>query len=67
MITEVNTLREAKPLYSESKNLFAAALMNLREWTSNLNELMKFIPNQDKASASEYKLLGINWNLISDK
>ena len=66
LITGVNTLNQAKTLYSEAKSLFAAASMNLREWASNSKELMDFIPQQDKVIQSELKVLGINWNLTND-
>ena len=41
--------------------------MNMREWASNMKEFMEFIPQHDKAGKPEQKVLGINWNLISDK
>ena len=44
----VNTLEEAKSLYAEGKHLFETS-MNLREWASNCEEFMKFVPQQDQA------------------
>ena len=67
MITGVNTLKEAKTLYTEAKSLFLTASMNMREWASNSKEFMEFLPEQDKAGKLEHKVLGINWNLISDE
>ena len=66
LITGVNTLNQAKTLYSEAKSLFATASMNLREWASNSKELMDFIPQDDKAIQSDLKVLRINWNLTND-
>ena len=68
VITGVNTLEEAKVLYTETKSLFLTASMNTREWASNSKEFMEFLPQQDKADKPENtKVLGINWNLISDE
>ena len=66
IITGTHTLTEAQHLYTESKLIFAKASMNLREWASNSQDLMKFIPEQDKANSSIIKVLGMNWNLNSD-
>jgi len=40
--------------------------MNLREWASNSEELMKFIPQKDRAIHPNFKILGITWNLRND-
>ena len=50
-----------------AKSLFRAVSMNMREWASNSKEFMEFIPQHDKAGKPEQKVLGTNWNLISDK
>ena len=69
VITGVNTYEEAKLLYTEGKIVFAAASMNLREWASNSQEFMAFLPQDDKISnsSSTHKILGINWNLLTDE
>ena len=59
LITGVNTLDQAKTLYSEAKSLFASASMNIRVWASNSKELMEFIPQEDKAIQSDFKVLGV--------
>ena len=41
MVTCVQNVAEAKKLYIESKELFAKASMNLREWGSNSKEFFK--------------------------
>ena len=66
LITGVDTLDEAKSLYTGAKNLFETASMNLREWTSNCEELMKFVSHQDKAVKSNQKVLGVYWNSVND-
>ena len=40
--------------------------MNLRKWASNSQELMKFVPEKDRATGSIIKVLCINWNLNND-
>ena len=66
VITGVNTVEEAKALYSGAKSLFRTASMNLWEWASNSQQFMEFIPPADKAANSEQKILGIKWNLSND-
>ena len=66
MITGVDTLSDAKDIYTEAKSLFAAASMNLREWASNSKEFMDFVPHEDQAGKFEHKVLGINWHLTDD-
>ena len=69
MITGARTFEEAKLLYTDAKNIFATASMNLREWASNSQQFMGFIPHEDKASnvSGLYKILGINWNILTDE
>ena len=66
LITGTRTLDEAKTLYREAKEVFATASMNLREWSSNSEELMSFIPASDRADHSILKVLGLSWNLKND-
>ena len=66
LITGVDTLDEAKSLYTGAKTLFETASMNLREWTSNCEELMKFVSHQDQAVKSNQKVLGVYWNSVDD-
>jgi len=63
MITGVNTLEEAKALYSEVKG-FSTVSMNLREWALNSQQFLEFILQSDKAANSEQKILGIKWKMI---
>jgi len=56
----VGTLEEAKALYTEAKGLFIAASMNLREWSSNSEQLMESIPESDQAANVEQKILHVN-------
>ena len=66
VISGVSTLEEAKTLYKEAKGVFAAAFMNMREWASNSQQFMEFIPQSDRTSNPDQKILGIKWNLCKD-
>ena len=59
-------MEEACQLYNEGKKIFPAESMNLWEWASNSEELMRLILTQDKADSSDLKVLGISWNLKDD-
>ena len=69
MITGARTFEEAKLLYTDAKNVFATASINLWEWASNSQQFMAFIPHEDKASnvSGLHKILGINWNILTDE
>ena len=66
LITGAQTVMKAHQLYNEGKQMFSTASMNLREWASNSEELMRLIPAQDRADVSGLKVLGISWNLKDD-
>ena len=66
VVTGVQNVAEAKKFYIESKELFAKASMNLREWGSNSKEFFKFIAEEDKAHGVVCKVLGIVWNTEND-
>lgn len=64
VVTGTKTLKEALQLYKSAKETFHQLSMNLREWSSNSEELMKQIP--DSCKEEEIKVLGLNWNLKED-
>jgi hypothetical protein len=53
--------------YSEAKQLFAEKNMNLREWSTNCNELRDNLPCADQGSSEETTCLGLRWSPQSDK
>ena len=60
-------MSEAKKLYTEAKNLFAKASMNLKEWGSNSKKnFSEFVAERDRASEVVCKVLGIVWNCEDD-
>ena len=66
LLTGVNSSKQAKEFYSESKEVFQESSMNLREWGSNSKEFLKSIPEQDRVKETIAKVLGILWNTITD-
>ncbi|CAC5412906.1 unnamed protein product [Mytilus coruscus] len=67
LLTGVNTNDELKELYTESKNMFQKASMNLRDWCSNSAQFMSEIQKQDQAKRERFKVLGITWTIKDDK
>ena len=67
LLTGVNSSKEAKEFYSDSKELFQESSMNLREWGSNSKEFLMSIPEQDRVKKTITKVLGILWNTVADQ
>jgi len=68
VITGANSLKEAKELYTEAKNLFSIASMNLREWASSSQPFMAFVPVDHRVTELDrQRVLGINWNAVTDE
>ena len=67
LLTGVNSSKEAKEFYSESKEVFHQSSMNLREWGSNSKKFLKSIPEQDRVKETITKVLGILWNTVADQ
>ena len=51
-LTGVNSIKEAREFYSESKEVFQESSINLREWGSNSKEFLKSIPEQDRVKGN---------------
>ena len=54
------------PFYTEAKQIFGEASMNLRDWMSNEESVMQEIPNEDRANEGPMKILGLTWIPESD-
>ena len=63
---KAENIEEGFKKYSESKQIFKEAKMNLREFISNSKELMKLIPKEDILIKENPKVLGIPWNSETD-
>ena len=66
VITGANSVKEATDLYSQSKTIFNAASMNLREWMTSSDEVNSVIPENDRAEGTYIKVLGMTWNTAND-
>ena len=66
LITDAGSVSEATQLYQNSKEMLAAAGMNLHEWMSYSTEFMHCIPVEDKGPSSECGVLGLTWDLVQD-
>ena len=61
VVSGKDTLKEAVEFYIEAKKIFRKASMNLREWMSNNNSVIKEIPSDDRANQGPMKILGLTW------
>ena len=66
VITGANSVKEATDLYSQSKTIFNAASMNLREWMTSSADVNNVIPENDRANGTDIKVLGMTWNTAND-
>ena len=66
VITGANSVSEATDLYSQSKTIFNAASMNLREWMTSSVEVNMAISPNDRADRKDMKVLGLAWNASKD-
>ena len=61
-----NSIEEALHLYGEAKNIFSHASMNLREWTSNSDKFVYYLPEKERLNEQTIKVFGFIWNQIED-
>ena len=66
VITGKQTIEETIGFYTEAKQIFGEASMNLRDWMSNEELVMKEIPYKDRANEGPMKILGLTWIPESD-
>ena len=63
----INSVNEICGVYEEAKSIFERAAMNLRQWNSNCCEFSEFLPNYEKAAASDNtSVLGLSWDQFKD-
>ena len=67
VITGSPTDGDALDFYSEAKQIFSKAGMNLRDWTSNSEQVRNKIQKQDRSNAKEMKILGLSWIVTDDQ
>ncbi|XP_056016812.1 uncharacterized protein LOC130053511 [Ostrea edulis] len=63
VITGVDTVTDAEVLYKDSKEIFSAVSMNLRDWASNNKKFYNSIPKSDQSVREKMKILGLTWIL----
>uniref|UniRef100_A0A914X9D3 Peptidase aspartic putative domain-containing protein n=1 Tax=Plectus sambesii TaxID=2011161 RepID=A0A914X9D3_9BILA len=66
ILVGAESIEEAKAIYEETKQLFAQASMNVREWTSNAKEVRDYIQEEDQLKDTKTKVLGILWDTAQD-
>ncbi|KAF8356089.1 hypothetical protein PRIPAC_97712 [Pristionchus pacificus] len=63
----INSDSPSSEIYTQSKSLFNSMAMNLRDYSSNDSSFMRSIPESDKSSDHNQKLLGLTWNVNTDQ
>ncbi|XP_048001236.1 uncharacterized protein LOC125238008 isoform X2 [Leguminivora glycinivorella] len=67
LVTGTDTIEEARHLVNQTRTTFTELSMNIREWTSNNNVLLKSIPKQFRSKDTEStKVLGLTWHMNKD-
>lgn len=66
VLSGVDSDRAAFDFYSEAKEMFKDASMNLREWASNNESYTENIPDNDRAKEEDMKVLGMMWDRNND-
>ncbi|CAC5413978.1 unnamed protein product [Mytilus coruscus] len=61
------SVQKALKFYSEAKDIFKEAAMNLREWISNSSSINELLPASDKTDVLQVSVLGHIWNIEDDK
>ena len=67
VMLSVDSPSEALEVYKNAKALFAKAGMNLRQWSANSSEFIDQLPLADRGVGNDQKVLGIRWDLVTDK
>ena len=66
LITGTDSVEETVKLYHTAKTIFKEASMNLREWSTNSQQVNQIIDFKDRASCDNVKVLGYTWNVEND-
>ena len=66
LITGSDSKDDAINLYKESKAIFKAASMNLREWTCNNPRVNQFMEFSDMTDGDLVQVLGDSWKVTPD-
>ena len=66
MLIMFPSVEGAYQIYNEARSVFKKASMNLRQWTSNSDEFLHLLPEDQKLTECVVKLFGLLWNRIDD-
>ncbi|TKR73920.1 hypothetical protein L596_021165 [Steinernema carpocapsae] len=66
LVVTAETLEEGLKKYFQTKGIFNDIRMNLRDYSSNNQELLTLIPEKDRATSMQQRVLGIPWNTLDD-
>lgn len=66
LVSGGDSTHECLEIFKETKAAFDSISMNMREWNSNNQSLMRET-NEDRTPADNVAILGINWNMHDDR
>ena len=61
-----DSVEGAYQIYKEARSIFKKASMNLQQWTSNSDEFLHLLLDDQKLTEYVVKLFGLLWNRIDD-
>ena len=67
VITGCDSVNESVQFYTEAKQIFQRAGMNLRDWATNSKQVLNRIHDEDQSNAERMKVLGLTWIVDKDK
>ena len=66
VITGCDSVNESVQFYTESKQIFQRAGMNLQHWETNHKQVLNRIHDEDQSNAERMKVLGLTWIVDKD-
>ena len=66
VITRCDSVNESVQFYTEAKQIFHRAGMNLRDWATNSKQVLNRIHHEDQSNAERMKVLGLTWIVDKD-
>jgi len=63
-----DSVKKARGIFQEAKDIFKRTSMNLRQWNSNSEEFLNSLPLGERSvgNTNVVKVLGIVWDQVSD-
>ena len=66
VITGCDSVNESVQFYTEAKQIFQRAGMNLQHWENNRKQVLNRIHDEDQSNAERMKVLGLTWIVDKD-